>query len=256
MYFQAPNFSGRSLDQIIEENVYFDSFGYTYRALSWLDIARKRRNVCALQYAAHDVRQAVEQLLFEELVLSVGTELDRNEYEKCKGNSTKLHKIIKKLNPDYNKLAQFTQAITSVDPDIPPLVTWDHSVLMKGWGVISDYLHWAGEPAETVESDTWFNTGVQAVEDVARYIWEKATCGYTGILIPRDMQPEIHLLWERFQTGEIDCAGVRRAATLVLPILRNRIKAQQSLGGRPRKALAHVPRRLKTSVRWPRGREV
>ncbi len=225
MYFQAPNFSDRSLDHIIGENVYFDSVGYTYRALSWLDIARNRRNVCALQYAAHDVRQAIEQLLFEELVLSVGTELDRNEYEKCKGSSTKLHKIIKKLSPDYNKLAQFTQAITSVDPDSPPLLTWNHSVLMKRWGVTSNYLHWAGEPAETVESDTWFNTGVEAVEDAAHYIWEKATCGYTGIMMPRDMQPEIHQLWERFKAGKTDCADVRRTAKLALPILRNRTKA-------------------------------
>ena len=225
MYFQAPDFYDRPLDQIIGVNVYFDSVGYTYRALSWLDIARKRRNVCALQYAAHDVRQAIEQLLFEELVLSVGTELDRNEYKKCKGNSTKLHKIIKKLNPDYNKLAQFTQAITAVNPDAPPLVTWDHSVLMKCWGDASKYLHWAGEPAETVESDSWFNTGVQAVEDAAHYIWEKAIGGYTAIMMPRDMQPDIHELWARFKAGKTDCEGVMRTAKLALPILKNRVKA-------------------------------
>lgn len=222
MQFQAPNFSDRSLDEIIEENVYFDSVGYAYRALSWLDIARKRRNVCALQYAAHDVRQAIEQLLFEELVLSVGTQLDRNEYEKCKGSSTKLHKIIKKLSPDYNKLSQFIQAITSVDPASPPLVTWDHSVLMKHWRVISNYLHWSGEPAETVESETWFITGVRAVEDATNYIWEKVTCGYTGIMMPDDMQPDLHLLWERFKAGKTDLEGVRRAAKLALPILRSR----------------------------------
>jgi len=72
MLFQAPSFKNRSPHQIIDENVCFDSIGYTYRAKSWLDIAKKRRNVCALQYAAHDVRQAIEQLLFEQLVLGVG----------------------------------------------------------------------------------------------------------------------------------------------------------------------------------------
>lgn len=225
MQLQTPNFSDRSLDQIIEENVYFDSVGYTYRALSWLDIAQKRRNVCALQYAAHDLRQGIEQLLFEELVLSVGTELDRTEYEKCKGNSTKLHKIIKKLSPDYTKLAQFTQAITSVDPESPLLVTWDHSVLMKHWGITSNFLHWSGEPAETVESDTWFNTGARVVADATKYIWGKATCGYTGIMVPRDMQPESRLLWKRFKAGETDLEGVKRAARLDFPLLRDRGKA-------------------------------
>ena len=75
-------YTDRSPQQIISEKVYFDSVGYIYRALSWLDIAKKRLNVCALQYAAHDTRQGIEQLLFEELVLSVGTSLDRVEYEK------------------------------------------------------------------------------------------------------------------------------------------------------------------------------
>lgn len=117
--------------------------------------------MCALQYAAHDVRQAIEQLFFEEIVLSVGSQLDRGEYEKCKGNSTKLHKIIRRLNPDYNKLAQFTRAIISILPQSPPLVIWDHKKLLKYWGTVSSYLHWAGEPAETFESTAWIQKGVE-----------------------------------------------------------------------------------------------
>jgi len=101
---------------------------------------------------------------------------------------------------------------------------------MKHWGVTSNYLHWVGEPAETVESDTWFNTGVQAVEDAARSIWEKASCGDTSIMMPHDMQPEIRLLWERFKAGKTDCAGVKRTAKLALPILRNRTKGTRLQG--------------------------
>jgi hypothetical protein len=222
MKINAPNFKGRSPDQIIGERVYFDSVGYTYRALSWLDISRKGRNVCALQYAAHDVRQGIEQLLFEELVMSVGTELDRKDYEKCKGSSTKLHKIIKRLSPNYSKLAQFTKEITKVDPDSPLLVTWDHNFLMKSWGLTSNYLHWAGERAETVESENWFDTGVQAVENVANYIWEKSTCGYTGIMMPHKMEPEIQQLWYRFRDDQIDLEAVRRSANIAFPVLKDR----------------------------------
>ena len=222
---QPPEYRGRLPQQIISENVYFDSVGYTYRALSWLDVAKRENNVCALQYAAQDARQAIEQLLFEEIVFSVGTELDRQEYEKCKGNSTKLHKIIRRLNPTYEKLAEFTQAIVSVDPHAPPLIRWDHKLLMKYWGKVSSYLHWVGEPSETVESEDWFTEGIAAVEAAALHIWGKNRLGYTGTMMPKDMQPEIRECWKRFKTGEVDIHAVKQIAHIALPILRKRTEA-------------------------------
>src|SRR5262249_41522645 len=199
-----PKYIDRLPEQIISEKVYFDSVGYIYRALSWLDIAKKRLNVSALHYAAHDARQGIEQLLFEELVLSVGTNLDRVEYKKYKGNATKLHNIVRRLSPDYEKLAQFTQAIMSTDPKTSPIEIWNHKELMKHWGSVSNYLHWAGEPRETVESKEWIETGIKAVEAAANHIWEKTTRGYTGIMMPHKMQPEIHELWDRFKAGQVD----------------------------------------------------
>ena len=220
---RGPNYKGRSPEKIISEKIYFDSVGYVYRALSWLDVAqRDNYNPCALQYAAHDTRQAIEQLLFEEIVLSVGTELDRKEYEKCKGNSTKLHKVIKRLNPDYEKLAEFTQAIVSVEPHEPKLVRWDHNLLMKHWGKVSKYLHWSGEPAETVESEDWITEGIAAVNAAAIYIWDKNRSGYTGIMMPKGMQPEIKDCWERFRAGKDDIDAVKRIAHIALPILKKR----------------------------------
>ena len=59
---KGPEYRGRTPEQIISELIYFDSVGYTYRALSWIDVAKRERNVCALQYASHDARQALEQL--------------------------------------------------------------------------------------------------------------------------------------------------------------------------------------------------
>lgn len=86
----APNVRNRTPAEIVMENVTFDSAGYVYRGLSWVDYAKRQTSVSALQYAALDVRQAIEQLFFEELVMSVGGKLAREEYETCKGNSTKL----------------------------------------------------------------------------------------------------------------------------------------------------------------------
>lgn len=221
----GPEYRGRTLEQIISERVYFDSVGYAYRALSWLDVAKRTRNVCALQYAAHDTRQAIEQLFFEEIVLSVGTQLDRKEYEKCKGNSTKLHKIIRRLNPDYNKLSQFTKAIISTFPQSPPFIIWDHKVLIRLWGTVSGYLHWAGEPAEIYESTEWIDKAIEAVEKAANHIWQKNESGITGIMTPQNMQPEIRDCWDRFRAGEVDIASVKRIAKIAFPVLNKRTKA-------------------------------
>jgi hypothetical protein len=218
--FESSDFRNRLPQDIISKDVYFDSVGYVFRGLSWIDIAKRERNVCALQYAAHDIRQGIEQLLFEEIVLSVGTELDRKEYENCKGNSTKLHKVITRLNPSYKKLAEFTRAIFSVDLQMPPLITWDHKELMRLWGKISNYLHWAGEPAETVESNDWFLNGIATVGPVAEYLWNNSKSGYAGIMIPKNMHPEIRNCWERYLAGDVDLDAVKHFADIALPILK------------------------------------
>lgn len=222
---EGPEYRGRSPEQIISDKVCFDSVGYTFRSLSWLDIARRTGNVCALQYAAHDARQAIERLLFEEIVLSVGTALDRKEYEKCRSNSTRLHKILQRLNPEYTQLALFTQAIISVEPQGLPLITWDHKVLMKHWGKVSTYLHWAGEPAETVVCHDWVVQGIVAVEAAATHIWDNNRAGFTGIMTPENMQPEIQDCWKRFRRGDIDLNTVKRVGRIAAPILRERIGA-------------------------------
>jgi hypothetical protein len=227
LILQGPDYTNRTPDQIIGRDVFFDSVGYIYRSLSWIDIAKRERSVCALQYAAHDARQAFEQLLFEEIVFSVGTKLDCDEYQKCKGSSTKLNKIIYRLNPEYQKLVSFTQAVVSADPELLPIVVWDHKYIMKLWGKVSNYLHWSGEPAETVESIEWLNKGIVTVEAAAQYIWKMNLTGYTAIMMPQTMQPDIRHCWERYRTGEIDTEAVKRIAELVLPVLCSRTVVQR-----------------------------
>ena len=226
MIANPPNYKGRAPEEIISQNIYFDSVGYTYRALSWLDFARRNRNVCVLLYAALDGRLAIEQLLFEEVVLCVGTKLDRAEYNKIKGNSTKLHKVINKLNPDYRKLAKFTNAIME---NIGLSITiWDHSLLLKHWGRISNLLHWGGEPSETVESKEWFEQAVNSIGKVMIYIWDNKTKSHTGIMMPNEMEPEIHKIWERYKDGKTDLQGVKISSKIIEPILRQGITIRSS----------------------------
>jgi hypothetical protein len=225
MIKNIPKFEGRSPDQIVREMVNYDSVGYVFRALSWLDYAKRTRNVCALHYAAHDTRQSIEHLFFETVVLSVGTKLDREEYKKCKGNSTNLHKIVNRLNPSYERLAAFTQVVLSTDPQAPSILTSDHKYLLKSMGTISTYLHWAGEPKEAVASEVWLTDGIKQVEEVALHIWEKKTKSNSGIMMPDGMAPEIRSLWERYSAGEMDLDAVRRTADIAHPILKMRGEA-------------------------------
>ena len=218
----APSFTNRNPEAIVAENVYYDSVGYTYRSLSWLEYAKKKSSVCAVFYAALEIRQAIEQLLFEEIVMSVGGQLDPAEYEKAKGSSTKLSKILRRLSPDYDQLVSFTRAVIELEPGAPPLISWDHVKLLKSWGKVSDYLHWGGEPKETVESAGWFVRAIETIEKAASHLWAKMTAGHSGIMMPNQMQPEIRQAWEDYRAGSIDLDSVRGRARLAQPVLVTR----------------------------------
>ena len=218
-----PDYRNRTLDDIVYRELHFDSVGYVYRGLSWLDLARKTDSVCALQYAASDVRQGIEHLLFEELVLSVGGALGRKEYERCKGQATKLHKIMRRLSPDYERLLDFLQAALQAEPHALQIIKWDYKLLLKHWGALSAYLHWAGAPADTVECDEWFRVGVEVVDAAGSYIWERKTRGYSGVMLPNDMTSEIRDAWDRYRNNEIDLNGVRRIAEIARPALLARL---------------------------------
>ena len=43
MQLQAPDYANRTPEQIISEVVHFDSVGYVYRSLSWLDVYKPMR---------------------------------------------------------------------------------------------------------------------------------------------------------------------------------------------------------------------
>lgn len=209
-----PNFLGRTAREIVTEHVHNESSGYIYRALSWLDLAKRERSSPAFQYGAHDARQGIEQLLFEELVLSTGANLDRSEYQKSLGNSTKLHTIINRLSPDREMLVVFLQALMSVSEPKVNLMVWDHKLLMRYWGTISEYLHWAGAIDETIDIWNWVEAGISRTEGACLYIWKNQTEKETGVMLPRDMRPEIATLWERFKSGSICIEEVKIASHL------------------------------------------
>lgn len=221
---QIPDFKNRQPLDIISEKLFHDSAGFVYRGLSWLDYAKRTSSVTTLLYSALETRLAIEHLLFEELIMSVGCQLDRKEYENCKGSSTKLEKIIRRLSPDYRQLVIFTRTISALIPNGPPLIEWEHKALLKHWGALSTFLHWPGERKETFESSQWFMTVVATVEHAGTYLWEKMKAGYSGVMMPDKMQPEIRQIWEDYKSGKIDIDSARERARPALPVLSMRMK--------------------------------
>lgn len=214
------NFQGRTAHTIITEKIFNDSVGYVYRALSWLDLAKREKSSPAFQYAAHDARQGIEQLLFEELVLSTGVNLERSEYQRSLRNSTKLYAIIKRLSPDREKLGIFVKAVMATGNPKFELMVWDHKLLMNYWGAVSNYLHWAGAIDETINKWCWVEAGIAQTQEACLYIWENKTKKETGVMLPSAMHPEIAALWVRFKAGSISEKEVKIACELLQPVLR------------------------------------
>lgn len=216
----TPEFKNRSPSQIINETNHFESSGRAYKSLSWLDYAKSNNNVSALEYAALEARLSIEQLLFEQVITSVGTELDKSNYKKCNGNAKNLSMMIEKLTPHYEKLIDFTKALA---PAGFPITKWDNRSLIKYHWKVSNYLHWSGGLDVTVKSEQWLKNGISVVESAISYIWHGLTTGNTGIMAIEKLEPELKELWVLFLNNEITISEVVQRAAELEPILQARL---------------------------------
>lgn len=213
-----PEFKNRTAESIVSENLHFESSGYIYRSLSWLDYAERTRSPVALQYAAHDLRQAIEHLLFEEILLSTGSRLTESQYKRCLGNATKLRKIINDISPHHRKLSEFVNAVMETSESKISIAVWDHDLLMRYWGCSSKYLHWSGDSRETVKSTIWLTTSIEQLNQAANYIWSKLTTSVTGTMKIDEMHPEVRALWDQYLSDLIDINQVRIRLDILKPV--------------------------------------
>lgn len=215
-----PSFTQRAPNEIVTETNFFESSGRAYKALSWLDFAKSHKNISALEYAALETRLAIEQLLFEQLVVSVGTKLETREYKKCSGNANKLNEIIGKLIPSYERLVAFTKAMA---PAGVPITVWDNRALIQHSGKVSAYLHWSGGLDVTVQSEDWYKQGIATVEAAASYIWAGLTTGNTGVMAIEKLEPEMRELWDLYKNDEITIESAVQRAEILEPVLKARL---------------------------------
>jgi len=216
----VPPHKNRTPKQILDAERLFDSAWHIWQALSWLDYAKCKTNISALQYSALELRRGIEHLWFDMVVTSVGGELDIREYARCKGDSTKMYKVLKRLSPYHEKLVQFTNISASLDRQQPTVTEWDMSKLKRLHSEISQYLHFFGVPSETSDNPEWFIETLCTIETGANYIWLQLTTSHTGQIKVTSMPPVVRDAWEGFCAGQLDEDSVRTRLHLAQPVLR------------------------------------
>lgn len=218
-----PSFNNRTPAEILTEKPFYDSSGRIYRAMSWLEYAKANGNISALEYAALETRLGIEQLLFEQLIVGVGSELDAVEYKKCTGQAKKLAQLIEALIPKYERLIDFTKALA---PKELPVTKWDNRKLNEFSGKVSEYLHWSGGLDVTVHSTAWFEKGLSVVGNAASYVWGGLTTGNTCIMSIEKLEPEMRELWERYSAGQISIEQAMERADALDAMLSERLAAR------------------------------
>ncbi len=214
----SPSNRNRTAEEITGENLYFDSVGYLYRAVSWLDHFERTPRFTSLLYACIEGRMGIEYLLFEELVISTGAKLSREDYGRCLKNRKSFAKLIRQLSPDHEKAQQFTHAILEIEPGAPTLVFWSPRELEKVWGKLSKYVHWTGARTETTEDPDWRKRVAQDVKEVLLPIWENMSSGQSGLLHPTNMKSHVREVWDDFKNDSIDINSVKVRLQLIRPI--------------------------------------
>lgn len=215
-----PNsYIGKSPDQIANEDVGFDSAGYLFRALSWLDVYRRQKGFPAILYASIEGRMAIEYLLFEILVVGTGADLSFEEYAKCLKERSKLDKAINRLVPDYEKIQAFTGVLIKFEAGLPNQISWNVGELKKQWGKLSEILHWNGARNLTTESIEWNDLAFTTIEDVLNDVRSKMETGASMAMAPSSMKPEIFDVWNDYKLGSIDLESVRFRLNLLRPVL-------------------------------------
>lgn len=205
----VPIYKGRSAEEILNDRIYFDSVGYFYRAMSWIDYYRRHRTFTSMIYACTDARLGIEHLMFEELVLVTDVKLSEDTYKKCTRETNKFLKMIKTLSPDHEKLNLFAKALIELESDAPALIFWDLSEMSKYWGKYSHYLHWFGSQDRTIDEDSWINDAANEISEITEKIWMKMVSGSRGIMPVSEMTPETKTIWEEFKNGKIDYSAIK-----------------------------------------------
>lgn len=149
----------------LPEEVYnITAIGHFSRALS---IRHHFMTINPLQfslYAALELRNAIERLLFEYLVIIQGSEKISKSLEKeYRANSLK--KIIETIEPELSKKIKYINlALCTIGK--PPMVVLDLDVLSDLYARLNNYLHAWKRPEKTAQQKDWWSGLWQTLDEI------------------------------------------------------------------------------------------
>ena len=188
------------------------------RALEWIDYANRSRAPGAVGYAAYELRQGIEYLLFELLVIS-SEALSEAEYRECFGPAKNVGAKLAGTAVSYKKLSQFTRLIFEcLREPMPVMKVWDTSELMRYWGTASEYLHFRGTHASSACDPNWIRDAIERLSIPARAMYEVLTTTMgTAAIRPSGMNPTTKKTWDDFREDRITLEQARTRLEIFHP---------------------------------------
>jgi hypothetical protein len=228
---------GKSAKEILAHPPGDHSSWHFFQARSWLDYATRESAPSAIHYAAFELRYGIEYLLFELLVLT-SESLSEREYGQAIGDPNQMKRLLMSPARNYDKLAEFTKVVVSVDAHAPPLCFWNLSDLFRHWGVASEFLHFLGPHPATYSETDWIGKAIARLDSTLTPIWNDitATVG-CAMMRPSQMPLEVHQAWTEFKDGTLTKDDLARRLEIMQPALRMRRKGETGWQHRGRRIL-------------------
>lgn len=190
------------------------------KAREWLDDFTKNDNLNAIHYCAFEIRYGIEALIFMLLVLNI-KDLSEDKYKECIKNHNSMIKYLKKCEPTYSKLINFTKLMLETDTNFnkPAVMFWDLNELKKYWGTVSKYMHFCGIHYTTYDSTTWIFESFSELDKITN-IFIKPIKENINICLanPQRMTPLAYSIWQNYSSGKISLNDAKERLIIARPV--------------------------------------
>jgi hypothetical protein len=163
-------------------------------------------------YAAFEMRNGIEQLMFTIIAACLTDKLDRTVVEKCRKKDGL-------FESNYTLMCKFANALRTEEPRVPKIAEWDIKILRRRWLEISSYCH-SPLIAKDVEQPKWFDDGRSLLEGIYDYFVKtiSGTAG-TGAIDSSGAQPIVRQLQDDFLAKKITLEQVVGRLRIIRPLL-------------------------------------
>ena len=148
-----------------------DATSHFNRAVICLEKAFKLKESCYLFYSALELRISIERLLFEYLVL-VGASEDKIESVMSTYRVKDLSRAIYETESEFDKKLEYSNFYLKTIGANFEIPIPDKNKLNYYYGKLGSYLHNFKKPSNSTQSQEWWNTFIQFLEESRAFLYE------------------------------------------------------------------------------------